>query len=159
MREKSKARFNIIDFLIIVALLASLFVLIFRGTIIDFIGDIINTQDATVTVVIQGVDTAEADMLKKEDTLYWNGELFGRVEEISITDSRELVLSDANTSGPSFVSIIVPDKCDIECTITVRGAFLEDGFHLSGSYYLGVGKTVELYSDSFYCSAIITSIA
>ena len=158
MKEKARARFNIIDFLIIIAVLASLFVLIFRRTIVDFIGNVINTQEAVVTVRVQGVERDKVDMLKTEDVLYWNGELFGSVTEINILENKQVVLNESGVS-PIFVETTDPELCDIECRVSVKGAFYDDGFRLAGSYFLGVGKTVELYTDGFYCSAIITSIA
>ncbi len=158
MSEKRGVRFNIIDFLIIVAVLASLFVIIFRGTIIDFIGKVIYTEEATVTVKIQNLDAEQIDMINTDDTLYWNGELFGTVEDVKFTNSRTVTLNDGG-DYPIFVDTIDSEHFEVDCTVKVRGAFFDDGFHLSGSYYLGVGKVLELYSDSFYCSAIITSIA
>ena len=158
VKKKNDVRFNIIDFLIIIAVLASVSVLIFRSTISDFVGNVVYNDDAAVTFTVREVSLDQAQMLKKGDKLYTGSMELGEV--VSVTYTNSMINVDVESGeGVVYQRVADPEKYDVTVTVSSVGAFFEDGYHLAGEMYLGVGKNLTVYSDNYSCNCIITAIS
>lgn len=157
VKEKKKIRFNLVDFFIIISVLLAVLMIVFRGTVADFVGNVVYTDEATVSFTVKGVSKGDLEMIKKDDTVYYDEKTLGKVLSVEYVNSTVNVIDDSSGT-PVYKQAVDYESYDLKITVSTVGAFFEDGFYFDGQIYLGVGKNLELYTDNYSCFAIITAI-
>ena len=157
MNEKRKVRFNFVDFLIIIAVLAALFSIMFRSTLLKLIGNVVYTQDAVITVRFEGMTEEQADAVSEGDVLYLSDERLGEISSVTKTPSTQTLL--AGGEDRAFIRVSDESHYDLVCTLTVRGVYNDDGFYLFGEQYLGVGKEISVSSEIYTYTVVVVSIS
>ena len=79
VKEKKKIRFNLVDFFIIISVLLAVLMIVFRGTVADFVGNVVYTDEATVSFTVKGVSKGDLEMIKKDDTVYYDEKTLGKI--------------------------------------------------------------------------------
>ncbi len=156
--KRSKAKFNAVDFLIIVGVIAAVLVLVFRATIADFVGNSVYREKAEITFVIQNADKSTAEKIKEGDVFYLENLKLGEVLGVSFVYSTVCVL-DKSGESPIFKEITDEQHYDITVKVSSAGAYFEDGFYLGGENHLGVGQKIAVFSENFESEALITAIS
>ena len=157
MNDKPKVRFNIVDFLIVVAVIAAILTLIFRGTLTELIGNVIYTQDAVLSVRVDGLSEEQAEQISEGDILWLGDEKLGSVISKSSENSHRMIL-DASGAGSEFQSVRDPEHFDLTFSVSVKGVYSDDGFHLFGRSFVGVGEKLKVISDKYGYEVTIISI-
>ena len=157
MNEKRKVRFNFVDFLIIIAVLAALFSIMFRNTLLKMIGNVVYTQDAVITVRFEGLTNEQADAVSEGDVLRLSGEKLGEISSVTRIASTETIL--AGGEDRAFIRVSDERHSDLVCTVNVRGVYNDDGFYLFGEQYLGVGKELSVSSEIYKYTVLVVSIS
>lgn len=158
MSEKRKVGFNFVDFLIIIAVIAALFSIMFRSTLLKLIGNAVYTQDTTITVRISGLTVEQADAVSVGDVLYLSDEKFGKISDVTKTASTQMALSGGEDR--KFIGVSDERHYDLVCKVEeVRGVYNDDGFYLFGEQHLGVGKEISLSSEIYRYNVIVVSIS
>ena len=157
MNEKPRVRFNIIDFLIVIAVIAAILTVVFRGTLTELIGNVIYTQDAVLTLRADGLTEEQIGQISEGDVLYLGDEKLGNIISKSYENSRGLIL-DSSGAGSVFLSVRDPEHFDITISVNVKGVYSDDGFHLFGKNFVGVGEKLGVISEKYGYEVTIISI-
>ena len=148
--QKKKLRFNIIDFLIIVAIVAVVVVFAVRGGIIKKISSYNTT--ITYTVKVFDVQKGSFDLVNVGDSLYFDEDdrRIGKVVDKSFSESVDYaVLSDGTIKKVKNVE----DRIDMYITIEADGTFDDDGCMVNGDFFVGKGKKMDCYVDKLFFNA------
>lgn len=156
--NKTKVRFNIIDFLVIVAILAAILALVLRGPILTRIGRVVYSDDAALSLRIGGLTKAQADGISEGDVLSLLGEELGKIASCSVSESKTVLYVEDGNGGGQFIGVNDPEHFDVIFTVNVKGAANSDGFYIFGSQYVGVGQTMVLTSDTYSYEVTVVSI-
>lgn len=154
--EKKKVRFNIIDLLIILAVIALIAALFIRFDLIDRIGGT-EWEEVTIAYRIEGVRYTTAEAMQIGDVFTW------RANDITIG-----TLQTVETS-PYYVTVVKEDgtieraedeqRCVIQGTISAKGTRTEQGFMLDGSQFLSAGKILDTQSPHIMVTMTVMGIS
>ena len=149
-----KYRFNIVDFVLIVAVLACVIGIAIRYNLHSSLMQ--GSSTATVTVMIEGLLEDNTDTLLVGDTFYYQktGNRFGTLVS---TETRPAKIRFVNADGTYSTANYV-DRVDVICQIEVEGYNSADGFMIGGSTYVGCGSDVLVRSRNLETQWIVLDI-
>lgn len=179
MNENRKIRFNIVDVIIILLIIACVVGVVLRGTIKEKISQTISTEVAYVTLVAENVPEEFLELFEDADKVYSNSEELGLMISNAYKEQTEIVLDlnekyeykeidDGNgnyikivekTVSPEFEKATNPNTYTVTCQIQVNGQDKNDGFYLRGVDYIGVGKMLNISIENHSFTMIITKIS
>lgn len=155
-KQISGPRFNIFDFLIILALVICLGAIIARVIFISNVKE--NIVFADVYFEVSGISDVTADALCAEnETLYLrsNDVKIGVLMEASV---QPYIVLTENADGV-LVEAVHPDRKTVRGKAQIKGAWYADGFKVGGMYLAAVGESFEIYTKHASCMITITGIA
>lgn len=148
-KKQGKFKFNAIDVLIILALIACIVGIAFRLGLPQKFLEPEPDQKAEIRFSVNAVDQFFVDQFKDGIMLYdADGEEFGSVKDIEVSASSVYKENDHGVvEKMSHLSLQ-----DVVGTITVTGLVKDDGFYMNGDTWLGVGQyyTVKTESATIY---------
>lgn len=151
-KNKNILRFNVIDFLIVIAVIAVAVVFFLRsGMVKEFTS---STQTIEYTVKIGDVQTASYDLIDIGSGLYCNdddtylGEITSKRYEPSYMYT---VLQDGK-----IVKTLQPDRIDIYLDVEAEGTVNEEGCKIGSTYFVASGKMISAYTDKLYVNVEVT---
>lgn len=155
-KKISGPRFNIFDFLIILALLVCVVAIVIRVIFIE------NTKQeivlADIYFEVEGVsEVTAAALCVPNQSLYLQGEEVKIGILNSATSSVQKVMAEDGKGG--FVEALHPDKKTVEGKARVMGIWTEDGFWINETCLVTVGKSIDIYTEKVCCTITITDIA
>jgi hypothetical protein len=147
-----KPRFNMADFIIIIALIAVVAALALR------IYNIFGAKDSTEKITLEfEVSCVEADKntIRKNDKLYSvaDNSFFGTVTEVEVSDAFTYAYNDAGER----VKAAVPGKKNITGRMTVECTKTATGYYFGGKL-LSEGETHTLYTKTHEFSFTVKNI-
>ena len=153
---QKKRRFNIIDFILIVAVLACAIGIAFRYNLQQsFIG--INDDEVYVTCLVEDLSEGSANAFIDGETVYNSNtkKLVGTMVSHKIrTAQDQLELPDGTVTLTEN-----PYRRDLVCVIKVKGRYSEkDGFMIGGNAYIGAGLNILLRSQSVEFNAVVLDV-
>ncbi len=156
MTEKRKIRFNIIDFIILVAVIACVVGIALRYDVADRIGVKTNETKVEISFIVHDIKESSADALLIGDEFYWkqNGMSLGTLIEKEIAPAERI---SENGRGEGVVTYS-ENKKDARATLVAVGTVTDDGFMLGGTQFISAGKEMEIYSKQVEVLAIITDV-
>ncbi len=139
---KPKMKFNIIDFIIIVIIIAVAVGIIMRGNIADSIAEKSTGDIIEYTIRIENIQKESYDYLNEGD------ELFSWVDDSSIgkiksKQAPQITESYVSLADGSVVKTANPDRIDVVMTIECPGRHTEEGYMLNGNAFIAAGKMIE----------------
>lgn len=137
-KTQKKHRFNIIDFALIVTVIACLIGIAVRY---NLGASVLQSSDtATVTVMIRNLLDDNADQLVVGDKFYYqkSGDLLGTLRSFETSPAH---IPNFRLDG-TFVEVPYLDRVDVICEIEVEGLLTDDGFMVGGSDYIGCGSSI-----------------
>ncbi len=168
-KKRSGARFNIVDFLIILIILLCIFSLVARyTTALEKIGISGKMDEYEVSFTVKGLRHTTPSFFGIEDQVYLQDEdhtYVGRLlsREIGSTDALTITLSSEYVqSETGFVSAYYAENTlvDISGRILCRGRINEEGyFLLGGDVYMAEGQTLSVCTALVSFELIVTDIA
>ncbi len=151
--QKNKLRFNIIDFLIIVAIAAVIVVFAVRGGIVQKISSFNTTIEYTVKIT--NVQKESFDLLNEGNVIYFDEDdrAIGKIVSKSYEPS---VMYTVLSNGEIVKTTNADGRIDMYLTLEADGTVDEDGCMVGGDFFVGSGKNMACYSDKLYFNAEVT---
>lgn len=146
-------KLNVIDIFIILFVVLAL-VGVGARMVADAYLDEKNNSEYLVKVKIASVDSAKENAVAVNDEVYLEGvaEVFGKIESVKARN----YMPDTATENSGVVMEAL--KCDLICTIEVRGVQTEKGFILESGQYLYSGMDIEIKTTGYEGSCRIMGI-
>lgn len=167
-KKRSNARFNIMDFLIILIVVLCIFSLIARyTTVLKKIGITDHLEQYEVGFTVSNLRHTTPNFFHIEDALYlqdenhtYMGKLLSR--EVGSTDALTITLSSQYVqSETGFISAYYADNTfvDVSGRILCEGNVSSEGyFMLGGNVYLSEGQTLAVCTDLVSFELTVTDI-
>lgn len=147
-------RFSVIDFVIVLLVLASLCGILVRYDVVGRLFSKSSLVEAEVFFVAEAVPPTDTDAFMEGNSFYENGTLFGTLRTVK---SEKALIYTENHSG-----VLVSYEDDT--LLDLNGSFLckvlpsEKGYLLNGNRYLAPGTTLTLRAESIQITVTILSI-
>jgi hypothetical protein len=152
--SNDKPRFNVADFILIIAIIAVIAAFALR--IYNVFGVKDDTQKISVDFEITGV-SEEYLTINEKDKFYSadDDSYVGVIEKYEFFDT---IMYAYNDEG-ELVKAAIPGKKNIVGTMVIECTKAEKGFYLGGKTLLSEGGTLKLYSASREMDFVITKIS
>jgi len=153
---KTKGKFNVIDFLIIIAVIGCIMGVVLRYDLANTSVLNSNRDEVEISFFINGVRIGSTEAMVEGDTFYWkaNGMEIGKLLSKEVSN-REVPMLDANYN---YVIDYNALQYDVRGVILSKGILDDDGFKLKGTQFLAPGKTFEIQSKNITVYITITDI-
>ncbi len=154
-KQISGPRFNIFDFLIILALAVCVATIIGRVIFVRNMREDVVLADVYFEVV--GVSEVTANALcEQSDSIYLQSNDV-RIGLINTATAEPCRVWTENEDGV-LVEAVHPDKKTVYGKAQIKGVWYEDGFMVDGTYLASVGNTLDIYTKYASCTITIISI-
>lgn len=152
-----KRRFNVIDLLIVLVLLAVAAAAVIRAVTksAENKRSLPELKNAEISFLIEGISVAQADYIVLGDTLRCGENLLGTVKSLDF--QRAAFLSE-NGEGKA-VAVYSDTAYDIRGVISSEGSSEENGFLLNGTVPLAPGQTLSVRGSGIVFTLLITDIS
>ncbi len=154
----SEKKFNIIDVIIIVAVLLILGISVYRGVSLSNSKKHTSKRDIIYTVTVHEINSIYSDALAEGEQIYLenNGQKCGTVSEIT-TEYFYETIQVTNEDGMVLPEKrINPSKMEMIVKINVSGQFADSMLYLGQNTYFSEGQRITFYSDTFTFTGIVS---
>lgn len=140
-----KIRFNAIDFLILLAIVAAVFTVAYRSSLKDSLVAIRSNETIEYTLKINNVQRESFDMIDLEMPIFnqTDDKNLGIIVEKDAKPSETYVVLDSG----EIVKTTTPDRVDIYLTVEAKGRVSDDGCMIGGNYFIAAGKYISAYTS------------
>lgn len=152
--ETKKNRFNIIDVVIILVVIALAAGIALRY---DFFGrnkEIATNDTVIISFLIRSAAEGREQQFHEGDAFTYDGQALGELLKVSVTPAE---LITAGEDG-EFKMTTVPGKVDIRGEIRAVGTITDTGFRLGSTTYLAANMDIEIKSKYVGMVCLITGI-
>ena len=153
--EQTKHRFNIVDFLIIVLVIAAVVSVIQRANVSDVF---LAQERVTVeySFILENIRDTTAEYFAKDTDLFFqsNEDFAGKLVEFS-EEPYEVYIT---LNDGSIAKTTVPEKKNITGKIRVEVKKTEDGYFLEDNYFLAPGCVMYLKFDMIFFSITVLDV-
>ncbi len=149
-----KHRFNIIDFFLIITVLACVIGIAIRYNLSE---NLVQSHDsATVTVMIRSLLDENVDQLVVGDAYFYqtSGKPFGTLTSVQTTPAKNRYIKN---DGTVYVSEF-QNRVDVICTLEIEGYHSKDGFLIDGATYIGCGSDILVRSINLETQWLVLDI-
>ena len=153
---KLKGKFNIIDFLIIVAVIGCIAGVFLRYDLATKVGLNSNKDEVEISFIVVSIRRESTEALLEGDTIYWeqNGMEIGKLLSKEVTEEVKYVLDENYEYNKKFNEI----RFDVRGVILAKGNMTENGFMLNGTQFIAPGKELKIQSKNITTSVTVTSV-
>ena len=159
MRENQvKPRFNVIDLVIILAVIALIVTAVLRSGITNEIQRVEANEKAEISVVVEGVSATIAEAFRDGEILYCSqtGEKLGTLNHFDA----EPYVSYRETVTGEWVKTESTTLVTLRGTITCTGSRAADGsFLLNGTRFISAGSSFAFRSNTTEASLTVLSLS
>ncbi len=155
--KKSKIKFNVIDFIIVVVILGCLVGVFMRYNLADKIGGNQAESKAEISFMIEKISITSEDALVAGDAFYWkqNGALVGYLKDHQTTAAETYYADEEGLPKPAYSQTHI----NVVGVLSATGTFTDDGaFMLAGNQFIAPGKEMEVKSPHIEVTIMITDI-
>ena len=144
-QTEKKRKFNLIDLLLLVLVIAAVLALVLRGNLARQIGLEHKGETAEVTLSLSALETSEANLFKEKNTLSdpATGEVFGVIKSVRAENALVYTLNDRGELVRAFDTA----KKDLTVVLEATGTQTEKGFLLNASTYASPGDTIRVLCE------------
>ena len=153
--NENKTRFNMIDLIIVLIIIACIIGTVFRGTILDRLSFSSSADSVKVSFTAENLTYEDISVLNTNDTLYLSEKSFGTLTSMSYVKQTIVVPSQDQLS---FTEALDPTHYTLTGEIEVSGKNTDKGFFFDSDIHIGVGKVLNLESSKCAISIVITKI-
>lgn len=155
-----KRRFNVIDAVIILLIIACIAGVVYRSVTLSGMED--DTKEYKLYLEIDDISSSSLDYFKIGDTfrVRSDGTVLGALESVKVNGA---AIGAYNDNGDA---VYYPDddgsgsaRIRVECCILVRGDMTERGLLVGNSLYISPNCTVEMISEHINVTAKVTNIS
>ena len=153
---KSKIKFNVIDFLILLVIVIAVFTVFFRSGLNDTIVDARTSKTIEMTVRINNVQEETFDILQIDDVLYaqFDSIELGKITAKSYRPAETYIALDDGTIQKTYI----PNRYDIFLTIEGKGNSTKEGNMLNGNLFVASGSYLAVYTNDVSFNLEVTSV-
>lgn len=148
-------RFNLIDFIIVIVVIACIVGTVFRSVILEKVSFASSRDELKVSFCAENLTEDQCSAIRQGEDLYLGNEVFGKV--VSITSSSQNVIVP-DESGDLFVKAVDNKLFTLVGELTVRCKNTDYGFFFGSDTHIGVGKMLNLKGEKCDISILITKI-
>lgn len=156
MNEKKKV--NIIDLIIIISVLIIIGVSVYRAISVKKVNTDTDKKSIEYNVVIQELDSIYGSSLSEGEEIYLADKsiVCGKITSIK-SEYTKVSKEYTNQDGQSY-SLLKTDPSKVNVTLTVEctGSIFDNLLYLGESVYVCKGQTLDLYTDTFTFSGLVT---
>ncbi|MDD2268648.1 MAG: DUF4330 family protein [Eubacteriales bacterium] len=142
--NKRKAKFNIVDMVIIVAVIGIIAASFIRG---DIVRRFTETDNATVvyTFEARNLKSTSALYIEEGDKLYVkdSGKYIGTITGFTVKNALTVV----ETADGKLIEGTLPDRIDLIVTAETSGRKTDAGVFINGGLFISAGKEFEITTD------------
>ncbi len=153
--NENKTRFNMIDLIIVLIIIACIIGTVFRGTILDRLSFSSSADRVKVSFTAENLTYEDVSALRVSDTLYLSEKSFGTLTSMSYVKQTVVVPSQDRLS---FTEALDPTHYTLTGEIEISGKNTDKGFFFDSDIHIGVGKVLNLKSSNCAISIVITKI-
>ncbi len=155
--SKKRLKPNVIDFLIILAVIGAVIGIALRAGVVEKIVVGNNRDKARVSFYIQNINEQSCDYMDIGDTYYSPtiGTDFGVLESTQFMPAELYIPS---LDGKLVKTFSENNRMDVRGTFVCSGTFGESGFLLDGTNYIAPGSVVNVQSSTLDVSLTVTDI-
>ncbi len=153
--NENKTRFNMIDLIIVLIIIACIIGTVFRGTILDRLSFSSSADRVKVSFTAENLTYEDVSALRIGDTLYLSEKSFGTLTSMSYVKQTVVVPSQDRLS---FTEALDPTHYTLTGEIEISGKNTDKGFFFDSDIHIGVGKVLNLESSNCAISIVITKI-
>ena len=153
--NENKTRFNMIDLIIVLIIIACIIGTVFRGTILDRLSFSSSADRVKVSFTAENLTYEDVSALRVSDTLYLSEKSFGTLTSMSYVKQTVVVPSQDRLS---FTEALDPTHYTLTGEIEISGKNTDKGFFFDSDIHIGVGKVLNLESSNCAISIVITKI-
>jgi len=153
-----KKHFTALDFGLIVILLLAIVGIGFRTAIADWIMKSAPEETVNVIFKAEGVTAEQLAHMQKDRTLTLNGEAFGKLQSFTSQNGKTVVEQDNGDGTVEFVTVEDKNSYTVSGVMEVSGRYTDRGFVCQENTNLYVGKILNINSNSYTITVLITEI-
>ena len=152
--SSKKHSFNIIDFILITAVIACIIGIAIRYNLGSSLMK--ETDTAVITVRISSLLEENEKHLVVGDVFRYQttNEVFGTM----LSKESQAATINYSLDNGTFVVREDEERINVFCKIEVKGYNTENGFMVGGDTYIGCGKSILVYSNHMETSFLVTDI-
>ena len=153
-----KKKFNIIDFIIVASVLIIIGISVYRAISIKKTDANMEKTDLVYTLKISELDSIYAYSLSQGDEIYLSEKetMCGTITDIKKEYAKVNREYTAEDGSKYFVAKTDPSKINLTLTVECKGNLSGTLMYLGDSVYVCGGQTLDLYTNSFTFSALLT---
>lgn len=151
---KKHLRFSVIDFIIILLVLAGIIGVAVRFDLVGRLFSKTSQVDAEITFIAEAISPAEAAVFTEGTTFYHQNERFGTL----LSASAETALIYAENDAGVLVSYEDETLLDLTGTLSCRVLPTDDGYLLTGNRYIAAGSSFLLQADGIAVTVTVIAI-
>jgi len=153
-KKKKRTKFNIIDFIIIVAVVLVIVGVVLRYRLADKMeGESVGVE-AEISFIVPKIKEEAVSAFKIGDEFYIDGVKIGVLQSFT-KDFAETYVENENAE---LVLTYCEDRYDVRGVILSNGVLTEGGYMASGTKFLAPGYDDPVKSKNIKCTMIITDI-
>lgn len=156
MNKRTQRRFNIIDLLIVIVVIACIAGIIIRYNVVDRIVIDGERDSVQVSFMITDVSPDVVDAIK-DGSVYYCEKTGNRIGKLLSHEVEDAVMVEINEAGEAY-EVSDPDRKVIKGRFGAKGVMGENGFMLEGTQFITAGSVVTIQSLDVQVSVIITEI-
>ena len=153
--NENKTRFNMIDLLIVLIIIACIIGTVFRGAILDRLSFSSSADSVMVSFTAENLTKEDISTLKVGDKLSLSDKSFGVLRSVAYEKQTVVIPSDDRLS---FIEALDPEHYTMTGEIEINGKNTDKGFFFDSDIHIGVGKMLNLESSKCAISIVITKI-
>ncbi len=160
-------KFQILDVVIILLIIAMLVGIYFRYNVFEMFGDFQNQNDAQLTFTVTNIKDSTRHYINIDDVVYFksDGKVLGSIMESADNSDIALNFKPASETfikdSGEIITVNYPSNTRINADgkIKCKGTFSDDGtFLLDGATYLSAGQSVLVCTEKVTLQIVITGI-
>ena len=152
--KKSRVRFSVIDFIILLLVIACTVGIVMRYRLAERLFSDTARVEARVTFIAEAISPYEADAFRPNTDFYANDTFFGT---LSSAESTPAVIYYEKSDGvlSSYEDL---SRLDLRGSFTVRAVFGENGCLLNGNTFIAAGSVFTLSANSVSVDITVLSV-
>lgn len=150
-------RFNLIDFIIVIVVIACIVGTVFRSVILEKVSFASSRDELKVSFCAENLTEDQCSAIRQGEDLYLGNEVFGK--GLSITSRSQQNVIVPNENGDGFEIAVDNKLFTLLGELTVRGKNTDYGFFFGSDTHIGVGKMLNLKGEKCDISILITKIS
>ncbi len=153
-QKKRRVRFSVIDFVIILLILACGTGIVMRYDLVGRLFSNSAQKEARIAFVAEAISQEEAEVFRNDTKVYVGDSLFGTVSSVETTPA---IIYRENANGV-LISYEDESLADVHGTVTAEAVFSENGCLLNGNTFLAPGSVFTIQAHGISVTITILSV-